>query len=330
MVQTTLGFSLPAELREWLPSSAGAGELGRIYAQALNEQVARRCCEVLDGTDLAARAAEVAGEMAESGWTTPTLAFAHFVTLAGERPPTARRGAALALAELQRVVATETPPTEMAPSGQPEWVTYAMAAFADTVRRSGTPIAIAPRAPDEQTLDAVARAVELLETAWPEMAAVVRALVREVRWFELADRRAVSATFTQTFGAMFLTPAPTVRLYEFLVHEATHMELTTRMALDALVSNRADRAASPFRTAPRPMTRVLHATFVAGRLVHGMRRCLPLLTGEERVSMEQAAHRFLGLLREGLATLDERASWTATGAEMIERMRSDLASAPSS
>jgi hypothetical protein len=325
MVQTALDVSLPAALREWLPSPAGAREMGRLYAQALNEQVARKCCELLEETDLAERTSELARAAAESGWTTPALAFANYVTLADDAAPN-RDAAARSLAELEHVTATELPPTEMARIGKPDWVEYVLKAFVETQRRNREPIAIVSRQPDAQTLAAVARAGDWLEAAWPEMAAVVRSLVREVRWFELGNGRPASATFTQTFGAMFLTPAPATRLYEFLVHEATHMELTTRMALDPLVSNRADRAASPLRTMPRPLSRVLHATFVAGRLVYGLRRCLPHLTGDERAVTEQRAEEFVDHVRKGLATLDERAEWTEAGAEMIERMRSDVAS----
>lgn len=321
MTHTTLDSAVHAEIRHWLPSPAGVHELGVIHARALNEQLAQRCADVLAETDLAARAADVTRLVAPS-WTTPAIAFAHYVGLAGDSPD--RQAAPDALAELEHVAAVDKPPTDMAPDGEPAWVEYGVAAFGDSQPGSGAPNPVTSCQPNAQTLEAVVRAMGWLDSAWPEMADVVRDLVREIRWIELADRGYVSATFTQTFGAVFLTPAPSRTLYEFLIHEATHLELIVRMALDPLVSNRADTAASPFRTAPRPITRVLHAAVVAGRLVYGMRRCLPLVSGEERAHMQKSVELFDGHLRAALTTLDERAVFTPAGAEMIERMRSDL------
>src|SRR5690606_32868694 len=110
--------------------------------------------------------------------------------------------------------------------------------------------------------------------AWSDMFATFRMLVRELRWLA-ADDQTKSATLTAAFGAVFLPLDPErLRINGVLVHEATHLELVTRMSLDKLVTNGSDRAPAPFKTFDRPLTRVLHATLVAARLVDAYDRCV--------------------------------------------------------
>ncbi len=107
-----------------------------------------------------------------------------------------------------------------------------------------------------------------------------------------------------------------VALYELAVHEATHLELIARMAADKLVVNGSDRAASPFRPMARPLTRVLHATLVAARLMEAMRRYAPA-TDREQVFVRRREEQFTAELALGLATLTEHGRWTDIGDEFF-------------
>ncbi|GGL10648.1 aKG-HExxH-type peptide beta-hydroxylase [Nocardia jinanensis] len=316
---------LDGDLGRWLPSPDGGRALRRLYSTALNQQVADTCIALLHPGDprLATRVETLLPALADSDWTTPGLAHAHFVGLADERSrlATAHR----AVAQLERIVAGPPPPLDLATIGDtpPRWVEYALEKFVDDQRRNDSlSVELESVTPGPATLDGTRNALTLLAGSWPEMGGVTETLVREIRWTKGSARASSSATLTQIYGAVFLRAGLTrpVVLYELLVHEATHLELVARMAVDKLLTNGSDRAPSPFRPVARPLTRVLHATLVAARLAEAMRRYRPD-DDRERALVRQRQEQFTADLTIGLATLAEHGRWTPIGHQFFTDLR---------
>jgi HEXXH motif-containing protein len=331
-VATTIDKWFSGFLGDWEPSATCVRELNRLYAGALNERVGRRCSELLARSpdrSTAARLQPLLPSLAASEWTTPSLAFALFVQLAESSRATKER-VRLAVDELERVVDGGPPSLEVSPQGHPPaWVDYALPILArDKPGGGGGPVGLEVVIPGDEAVAACLDALDLLETAWPEMAVTVNVLMRELRWLEGTNPMR-SATLTQTFGAVFLRNGlARMRLYEVLVHEATHLELVARMALDRLLENRSDRAPSPFKSDARPLTRVLHATFVAARLVTALERCQSHVSKEEGELARRWQSRFASSRDDGLRTLAEHAEWTATGRELFNAMQAETVDRP--
>jgi HEXXH motif-containing protein len=152
------------------------------------------------------------------------------------------------------------------------------------------------------------------------MAGTTSALVRELRWYDAPEGGFGSASLTQAYGALFLTPGKRLDLYESLIHESSHLELTARMALDKLLVDGAVRAPSPFRDAKRPLSRVLHATFVCARLIHGYERCRTLVTPDEQRLANERGARLRDDLAKGIVTLAEHAEWTQLGSRLFSQL----------
>ncbi|WP_328387451.1 aKG-HExxH-type peptide beta-hydroxylase [Nocardia sp. NBC_00416] len=312
---------LDGDLGRWLPSPDGGRVLRRLYSTALNQQVARACAALVHSVDRrqATRIEALLPALADSDWTTPELAHAHFVGSADERRAltTARR----AVAQLEQIAAGPPPPLQLTTTGHnpPPWVEYALDRFVDDQRRNDSlSVELESVTPEPATLDGARNALTRLADSWPEMSRITETLVREVRWTKGSARASSSATLTQTYGAVFLRADLTrpVVLYELLVHEATHLELIARMAVDKLLTNGSVRAPSPFRPVARPLTRVLHATLVAARLAEAMRRYRPE-TARERDLLRQRTKQFTDDLAIGLATLTEHGRWTTIGNEFF-------------
>lgn len=323
---SVLDTRLERYLGGWEPIPAAARELGRLYCGTLNQRVAERCIELLaeTGDGHAARTEELLSALAESGWTTPSLAFAHHVTLPDpERAPEAARRA---VGELERVASTDTPELELSPGGPlPQWAGGALGMFTADQRLAGGQFVYANAVtPDTETLAACRIALQLLARCWPEMARTTETFVRELRWFVGPDDAVISVTLTQAFGAVFLVPTRSIALYEALVHEATHLELMARMAIDKLIANGGQLARSPFRPDQRPLTRVLHAALVAVRVQHALGRCHDLLDREDQGIAASQRALFVANARNGLATLGEQGQLTPIGRELLASMRAEI------
>ncbi|MEU4314182.1 HEXXH motif-containing putative peptide modification protein [Nocardia sp. NPDC024068] len=319
---------LDGDLGRRIPPPDGGRAFLRLYSTALNQRVAGTCAALFHPVDRqqVTRIEALLPALTDTGWTTPELAHAHFVGLADERRrhATAQR----AVAQLEQIVAGPPPPLDPSTSGDnpPPWVEYALAGFVDDQRRNdGLAVELEAVTPAAATLEAVGNALTHLAGTWPEMSRVTETLVREIRWTTGSAHGSASATLTQTYGAVFIRAdlARPVVLYELLVHEATHLELIARMALDKLLTNGSLRAPSPFRSVARPLTRVLHATLVAARLAEAMRRYHPA-TAQERDLLRQRASRFAEDLAVGLATLAEHGRWTTIGHEFFTDLRAAL------
>lgn len=316
---------LDGDLGRPQPPPDGGQALRRHYSAALNQQVAGICVRLLHPVHprRAARAEDLVPALADSVWTTPELAHAYFVGSADEQSKitTAQR----AVAQLEQIVAGPPPPIELATTGDttPRWVEYALDKFVDDQRRNDSlSVELESVTPGPVTLDGTRTALARLAECWPEMSHIGETLIREVRWMNGSARASSSATLTQTYGAVFLRADLTrpVVLYELLVHEATHLELIARMAVDKLLVNGSERAASPFRAVARPLTRVLHATLVAARLVEAMRRYDPD-TDREQVFVRRREEQFAADLAIGVATLTEHGRWTDIGDEFFSGLQ---------
>jgi HEXXH motif-containing protein len=152
------------------------------------------------------------------------------------------------------------------------------------------------------------------------MAQAINALVREVVWYETAYGPR-SGTLIQAYGAVFLAGGRTVAsALADLVHEATHLEVVARLALEPTLRNPDDRDASPYRQRPRPLTRVLHVAMVATRGVEAFDRCLDALPPRQRDQGAAIREEFADSRTAALASLRRSARWTAVG----ERLWDDL------
>lgn len=123
--------------------------------------------------------------------------------------------------------------------------------------------------------EAIAEAIYLIEAVAPAIHTEYAELVSRIKLFQ--GRVLRGETNTRVYGAVFLRlPPPAYRqvVYwiEHLVHEIAHLRLELLRVHDPLVTNDlVPRYEAPFRRDPRPMLGVLHATFVAARMMTVLR-----------------------------------------------------------
>src|SRR5215218_2400860 len=261
-------------LGSWEPAPGAARELRRLHAAALNTHVARALAAADDNPQSAQRLQELAEQLRTSSWTTPEVAFTQYAILAKGRTPTGEQHS-LVLDSLSAIAAGPAPATAVGGrTSMPEWAPYAMRLFEDDQVREQRQVRWELVLQDEIAERECRAALELLADAWPAMAGVVEAYVREILWYTCGDVPASrSLCVAQAFGAVFLhRRADRIEAAEHLAHEATHFELIARMAIDPLIENGDAPARSPFRAEPRPLGRVLHACLVSARLTAVLER----------------------------------------------------------
>lgn len=190
-------------------------------------------------------------------------------------------------------------------------------------------LAIVPGGKAPQFERRVTEAMSLLQTAWPEGAAMVRE--RTWRVVPVTAWATVSYSSSRQPGVAYINvnSAPRVRLAEDLVHETTHVRVHEIEALDPLVASRArassdgtePRFYSPWRREWRPLRGLVHAvcTFTAGAMFFetmlaaserggrialrpARRRWLARRLLEERASVAMSLGLLRGADRKGLLT----------------------------
>lgn len=196
--------------------------------------------------------------------------------------------------------------------------------------------------PPDATLMAAYRerleaAFALLDAGFPEMAAEIRALLREIVVAAgPEDPKAITfdgASCYMLWGAVLLNARGQKNVLDTaqaLAHESGHNLLFGFSASGPLVENADDELfASPLRKDPRPMDGVFHATYVVARMHQTLSRLLAsgVLTEEQidfaKADLAQHKKNF----EAGDAVVREGARLTAIGREAIEAARAYMASA---
>jgi hypothetical protein len=180
----------------------------------------------------------------------------------------------------------------------------------------------------------MATTLALLDTAAPEIAGELRALVREVVTVHSAAQAGDSAALEldgassfYLWGALLLNSARQrgrVSMAVTLVHEAMH-GLLFGMSLGApLVENAPEeRYPSPLRDDLRPMDGLVHATYVLARMIDCLQRLLrsSQLTPDEIFAARIALAQHQAEYAAGLATVTAAARFTPIGAAAFHAMR---------
>lgn len=156
-----------------------------------------------------------------------------------------------------------------------------------------TPVAVGPAAPAhyQRALKLLARALEALERAAPEIAGEIRVLEKEIVLVEDTSEATLSfdgATSFHAWGALFLNAAKyetSIAVAEALAHESAHAHLYGLSLGNPLVENpNEERYQSPLRNDPRPMDGIFHAVFVSARMHYALDRLVQsdVLDAKER------------------------------------------------
>lgn len=188
-----------------------------------------------------------------------------------------------------------------------------------------------------ETCARVEAAFDLLDRGFPEMAAEIRELLREVVIAEgPTDPKAPTfdgASSYMLWGATLLNArgqSSVLDTAQALAHESGHNLLFGFCVSESLVDNADDELfTSPLRTDPRPMDGVVHATYVVARMHQTVSRLLE--AGAVDAIAKNAALADLQAHCANFAAGDqvirEGARLTPLGAEVIESAREYMAAA---
>jgi hypothetical protein len=183
----------------------------------------------------------------------------------------------------------------------------------------------------------LAAALQLLDAGFPEMAAEIRSLLREIVVAAGSeDPKAITfdgASCYMLWGAVMLNARGQKNVLDAaqaLAHESGHNLLFGFSASGPLVENADDELfSSPLRKDPRPMDGVFHATYVVARMHQTLSRLLASgVLDEEQVEFARtdlAHHR--RNFEIGDAVVREGGKLTQIGREAIEAAREYMASA---
>jgi hypothetical protein len=205
---------------------------------------------------------------------------------------------------------------------------------------------IFPPAPQaaRQCREQIREAFALMDAGDPELAAEIRALLREIV-LAAGTKEPKAMTFDgasafMLWGAIIINANRTegvLAMVQMLAHESAHNLLFGLSADEPLVENSPDELfASPLRLDPRPMDGIYHATFVTAR----MHRAVNQLIGSGNLSGEMLdkAQKELAdnarLFASGLETVTRHAKLAPLGdalmAEARQYMSGTTAAAPAS
>ena len=109
-----------------------------------------------------------------------------------------------------------------------------------------------------------------------------------------------------------------------LTHESAHAHLFSLSFGDPFVTNPDDELhASPLRSDPRPLDGTFHATFVSARMHYAHSRVIKsgVLSGRQQTEAKKALAASVSAFSDGLKTLNEFASPTPLGRQVMENAR---------
>jgi HEXXH motif-containing protein len=202
-----------------------------------------------------------------------------------------------------------------------------------------TPVCVTPVSTEElsRAKNCLAQTWSLLDSAAPELADEIRALIRDVV-FVGCEPGTNGFTFHGAssfylWGALFLNAGmhpDRVSMAEGLTHEAAHSLLFGYTLGAPLVDNDAsEQFASPLRDDPRPMDGIVHATYVLARMHYCIERLLAsqALTIAERDRLEAAKLRRRADYLQGLDIVSAHARFTPIGRALLNGAQTYMAAA---
>jgi len=180
-------------------------------------------------------------------------------------------------------------------------------------------------------------AFELLDTGFPEMAAEIRELLREIVVAAgPEDPKALTfdgASCYMLWGAILLNARgqkTVLDTAQALAHESGHNLLFGFSSSGPLVENADDELfSSPLRKDPRPMDGVFHATYVVARMHQTLIRLLAsgVLNADQTAAAQADLAAHARNFAIGDAVVREGGRLTEVGRETIEAARDYMASA---
>ena len=180
-------------------------------------------------------------------------------------------------------------------------------------------------------------AFELLDTGFPEMAAEIRELLREIVVAAgPEDPKALTfdgASCYMLWGAILLNARgqkTVLDTAQALAHESGHNLLFGFSSSGPLVENADDELfSSPLRKDPRPMDGVFHATYVVARMHQTLSRLIEsgVLNTEQIAAAQSDLAAHARNFEIGDSVVREGGRLTAVGRETIEAAREYMASA---
>lgn len=214
----------------------------------------------------------------------------------------------------------------------------------DRVRRlvdadPAMPFRILPPSPEAGRLcrGRIAEAFELMDAGNPELAAEIRALLREVvLGVGPSGPDAIvfdGASAFMLWGAVLLNAAShetRLAMVQALAHESAHNLLFGFAADGPLVENdEEERYDSPLRLDARPLDGVYHATYVTARMHQATRRLLEagLLRGAELEAARGDLEQHAKLFAHGSDTVDRHGRLTPRGESVMAGARAYMRSA---
>lgn len=189
------------------------------------------------------------------------------------------------------------------------------------------------RIPDGEVPATVARiedALALCRRHAPDSHALLSAVTREIIPVMGRARDGMSfdgCSSVERWGAILINMRKRrtdLGLAETLVHESSHSYLFDLTSLERLTTNRMDeRYKSPLRLDPRPVDGIFHAVFVLAHMYAFLREVVenPAAPDGLRQEAEEVSARRIAAFNDGYSVLDEHARPTATGREILTRIR---------
>lgn len=168
----------------------------------------------------------------------------------------------------------------------------------------------------------LAEGLSFLDMCWPEMAAEVNVLVKQVLVATGAQSAAEhfdGGSHYQLWGMLILNPAfhrTPLAIAEVLVHEASHLLLFGFTTDEPLVLNpETSLYPSPLRHDPRPMDGIYHAAYVSARMALTMHKVAnsPAVSGAIRLEAARMRDEDIANFRKGADVVRAHASFTETG-----------------
>lgn len=174
----------------------------------------------------------------------------------------------------------------------------------------------------------IAQALAMLDRGHPELAAEIRALLREVVLAAGPGTPGApvfdGASSFMLWGAIVLNvqhQATVLDMVQALVHESGHNLLFGLCADGPLVEDRGtQRHASPLRPDPRPMDGIVHAAYVSARMHQALERLLAagVLDDGEAAIARQALSEHARHFCSGMHTIEHHARLTVTGRAIVD------------
>jgi HEXXH motif-containing protein len=180
------------------------------------------------------------------------------------------------------------------------------------------------------------RGMQLMRSAFPELAGEVDAIVHEVVAIGKDPDKAMQmdgASHYQLWGALFLNADfhhTDVAMMEVIAHESAHSLLFGLCTQEPLVDNDDEPVfASPLRADRRPMDGIYHATFVSARMHLAMTRLLEsgLLDDDDHATAIAAIEADRLNFEAGDSVIREYGVLTRLGREVMEGARQYMAAA---